>query len=149
MIDYGNGMDIPISSPIVYQEILYFLSLTTYNGYLFSYFPIDESQIDIKKIKEHSHLLKSSKVSSLSAQIYWSMFQNLSNLDEQFKEFICILWRMSETQIAIIQFNTTNYSFERTPKFTTDSSFYISNLYFYNSTLAYIWGDNIDGQSHR
>ena len=149
MIDYGNGIDIPIFNPIVYQEIWYFLSFTTYNGYLFSYFPINESQIDIEKIKEHSYLLKSAKVSKLSIQLYWFMLQNLNNLDEKFNKFICILWGMSDTQIAIMQFNTTNYSFERTPKFTTDSSFYISGLYFYNSTFAYIWGDNIDGQSHR
>ena len=55
MIDYGNGIDISICQPIIYQESIYILSYTTYHGYLFSYFPIEKSRIDIQKIKEHSY----------------------------------------------------------------------------------------------
>ena len=146
MIDYGNGVDIPLSTPIIYKEIWYILSFTTYQGYLFTYFPINKSQIDIQKIKEHSHLLSSMKILKFSVQFYWTFSYSSDNLDAFFGDFIGILCRLDYTQMAIMHFNSASSSFEVTLKMTTNSHFYIFFFNFYNSTLVYIWRNNDDSQ---
>ena len=140
MIDYGNGLEISISTPIIYRENWYILSFTTYQGYLFTYFPINKSQIEIQKIKEHSYLLRRSQISKISVQLYWTTSYSSNNLDEKFNDFICILWRVNDRETAIMHFNITKSSFEITSKFNTNSTFSIASLSFYNSTLAYWWG---------
>ena len=129
----------PISVPIIYRENWFILSFTTYQGYLFTYFPINKSQIDIQKIKEHSYLLRRSQISKMSVQIYWTTPYVSNNLDEIFKNFICILWRVNDKQTAVMHFNITKSSFELTSKFDTNSSFSITDFIFYNSTLVYLW----------
>ena len=140
MIDYGNGIDISICPPIIYKENWYILSFTTYQGYLFTYFPIDISQIDIQKIKKHSYLIQPTQTSQLSVQFYWGTSIRSNNMDVNFNDFVYILWRINDTQTAIMNFNTVNSSFGMTSKFTTNSSFYIAYFDFYNSTLVYWWG---------
>ena len=88
MVDYMNGIDIPIYSSVIYKSYWYSLTPSISNGNLFISFSIDKNMIDLGKIKSSSLLLKPSIVLWSLAQFNFALFQSISNLDEKYNDWM-------------------------------------------------------------
>ena len=140
MIDYKSGLDVGWSDPIVYNNSCYFLTISVYNGFLFTYMPIDLNQIDTQAIKLHSYLLQQFQTQSTSKQFYWTLYQNSNNIDTNYNSLIVIIWQKSSIQISLSFYNSTSLTFEQNIVINYGSLFSFNSFWQYNTTLLYLWG---------
>ena len=101
MIDYINGLDYPVTKPHITKDNWYVLSMSVFNGFIFSSFPIDKDSIIIENIRNRSFLLSKVSFPSISNQFYWGLFSSSENIDTAFNDFVGILCGKSLYQMTL------------------------------------------------
>ena len=148
MIDYANGIDATTNSLII-SEVCYILVFTVFDGFIFTNFPIERSQIDIEIMKQSSFRLENPLYYTSLSNFYWSYLHSVNNLDNKYNSILMIVCQTQENQSKIMNFNLTESMFKSTTLIDFNISFFPSVFIAYNSTLIYVWGGTTTPRNHQ
>ena len=139
MIDFANGVD-ALQNALIINDVCYILVFSVFNGYIFTNFPIERSQIDIEIMKQNSLRLEDSFYSTSLSFYYWTYLHNDNNFNSDYNSILMIVCQTKENQSKIMNFNLTESMFKSTTVIDFNISFFPSVFVPYNSTLIYVWG---------
>ena len=148
MIDYTNGID-AVANALIINDVCYTIVFTVFNGYIFTNFPIERSQIDIEIMKKSAFRLENSLYYTSLSNYYWTYLHNINNLDTDYNSILMIVCQTQENQSKIMNYNMTESMFKSTTVIDFNVSFFPSIFIAYNSTLIYVWGGTTTPLNHQ